>query len=388
MGDPYYRYPSAAADRAGSIPRSAFPGYFSSEAPSLPSHHADMQINQMQPGKYGVNDISNPGVYPESNLGGLSAGANTRAYPSSFGDPSLGTQRWNAPVGINSNTGVHPEPGYGGVSAGPPIREVPNLVGHRWDTPGVSSSAGVHPEPSLGTASAAATIRGYSSPLEIPSSVGQRWDVPVGISPSSGLHPEPSIGSVPAGASIKGYPSPLKDSTLVNQRDDSPPGTKPGIPNALDENASARNGCGHIDAVGDSNILFVDGLPTNCTRREVGHLFRPFAGYKDIKVVHKEPRRRGDRAMVLCFVEFDDSKCAMTAMAALQGNLGSKKSHIELNREMNNSASKVLSDVIPPLLVIGFSLYLTRAPLIISKAGFRLDALTCDLHLFIIRDFV
>ncbi|PPD66725.1 hypothetical protein GOBAR_DD36393 [Gossypium barbadense] len=301
MGDPYYRYPSAAADRAGSIPRSAFPGYFSSEAPSLPSHHADMQvassdINQMQPGKYVVNDISNPGVYPESNLGGLSAGANTRAYPSSFGDPSLGTQRWNASVGIHSNTGVHPEPGYGGVSAGPPIREVPNLVGHRWDTPGVSSSAGVHPEPSLGTASAAATIRGYSSPLEIPSSVGQRRDVPVGISPSSGLHPEPSIGSVPAGASIKGYPSPLKDSTLVDQRNDSPPGTKPGIPDALDENASARNGYGHIDAVGDSNILFVDGLPTNCTRRE-----------------------RGDRAMVLCFVEFDDSKCAMTAMAALQG---------------------------------------------------------------------
>ncbi|KAG4136239.1 hypothetical protein ERO13_D08G268700v2 [Gossypium hirsutum] len=324
MGDPYYRYPLAAADRAGSIPRSAFPGYFSSEAPSLTSHHADMQvassdINQMQPGKYGVNDISNPGVYPESNLGGLSAGANTRAYPSSFGDPSLGTQRWNASVGIHSNTGVHPEPGYGGVSAGPPIREVPNLVGHRWDTPGVSSSAGVHPEPSLGTASAAATIRGYSSPLEIPSSVGQRRDVPVGISPSSGLHPEPSIGSVPAGASIKGYPSPLKDSTLVDQRNDSPPGTKPGIPDALDENASARNGYGHIDAVGDSNILFVDGLPTNCTRREVGHLFRPFTGYKDIKVVHKEPRRRGDRAMVLCFVEFDDSKCAMTAMAALQG---------------------------------------------------------------------
>ncbi|KAL1089030.1 hypothetical protein V6Z11_D08G293900 [Gossypium hirsutum] len=152
MGDPYYRYPLAAADRAGSIPRSAFPGYFSSEAPSLTSHHADMQvassdINQMQPGKYGVNDISNPGVYPESNLGGLSAGANTRAYPSSFGDPSLGTQRWNASV----------------------------------------------------------------------------------------------------------------------------------------------------------------------------DLFRPFTGYKDIKVVHKEPRRRGDRAMVLCFVEFDDSKCAMTAMAALQG---------------------------------------------------------------------
>lgn len=28
----------------------------------------------------------------------------------------------------------------------------------------------------------------------------------------------------------------------------------------------------------------------------------------------------GDKAMVLCFVEFDDSKCALTAMEALQGN--------------------------------------------------------------------
>lgn len=27
----------------------------------------------------------------------------------------------------------------------------------------------------------------------------------------------------------------------------------------------------------------------------------------------------GDKAMVLCFVEFNDSKCALTAMEALQG---------------------------------------------------------------------
>ena len=62
-----------------------------------------------------------------------------------------------------------------------------------------------------------------------------------------------------------------------------------------------------------------NGLPTDCTRREVGHLFHPFPGYKVIKVIHKEPRHNGDKAIVLCFVEFHDSKCAMMAMGALQG---------------------------------------------------------------------
>ncbi|CAJ1973558.1 unnamed protein product [Sphenostylis stenocarpa] len=50
----------------------------------------------------------------------------------------------------------------------------------------------------------------------------------------------------------------------------------------------------------------------------LGNLFRPFIGYKDIRVVHKEPRRSGDKAMTLCFVEFVDSKCALTALEALQ----------------------------------------------------------------------
>ncbi|XP_047091813.1 RNA-binding protein 2-like, partial [Lolium rigidum] len=68
----------------------------------------------------------------------------------------------------------------------------------------------------------------------------------------------------------------------------------------------------------ESNILFVDGLPTDCTRREVAHLFRPFVGFKDLRLVHKEPRRSGDKAYVLCFVEFSDAKCAFTAMKALQ----------------------------------------------------------------------
>ena len=72
--------------------------------------------------------------------------------------------------------------------------------------------------------------------------------------------------------------------------------------------------------VRESNILFVDGLPKYCTRWETGHIFLPFIDFKGIKVVHKEPIcNSGDKAMVLCFVEFNDARCSRTALEALQG---------------------------------------------------------------------
>ncbi|KAK9292481.1 hypothetical protein L1049_020454 [Liquidambar formosana] len=36
-----------------------------------------------------------------------------------------------------------------------------------------------------------------------------------------------------------------------------------------------------------SSTLFVEGLPANCTRREVSHIFRPFVGYKEVRLVSK-----------------------------------------------------------------------------------------------------
>ncbi|XWS70223.1 hypothetical protein CRYUN_Cryun03dG0030000 [Craigia yunnanensis] len=182
----------------------SFLGYLSSDAPSLASHHADMQV--------AYSDIQK--VYLEPNFGGVSAGATVRAYPSSIGDPSLVAQRWDAPVGVSSSVGVHLEPSFGGIC------------------------------------------------------------------PSAGVHPEPSLGDVSAGASIKGvYPSTLEDPNLVGPRQDGP----------------------------FSPLLSIKDL------------FCPFTGYKEIKVIHQELRHSGDRAMVLCFVEFDYSKCAMIAMRALQG---------------------------------------------------------------------
>ncbi|OAY54129.1 RNA-binding protein 2 isoform X2 [Manihot esculenta] len=135
-----------------------------------------------------------------------------------------------------------------------------------------------------------------------------------------GVHSEPVIGGAIAGASGKGYPSPLEDPNLPSQRRDASVNITSAIPDKTnDRPSSLRNVDGPLAPRAESNILFVDGLPTNSTRREVGHLFRPFIGYKDIKVIHKEPRCSGDRATVLCFVEFIDAKCAVTAMEALQG---------------------------------------------------------------------
>ncbi|BAT78865.1 hypothetical protein VIGAN_02161700 [Vigna angularis var. angularis] len=70
-----------------------------------------------------------------------------------------------------------------------------------------------------------------------------------------------------------------------------------------------------------TSTLFVEGLPSNCTRREVAHIFRPFVGYKEVRLVSKESRQpRGD-PMVLCFVDFLSPGHAATAMEALQGYL-------------------------------------------------------------------
>lgn len=128
-----------------------------------------------------------------------------------------------------------------------------------------------------------------------------------------GSHATPGVGGLPGGASLRAF-APLEDPALV--RRDGALGVKPAIGD-YDRSDALRKSEGL--PADHSNILFVDGLPKDCTRREVAHLFRPFIGFKEIRVIHKEARQAGDKAYILCFVEFNDSKCAFTAMEALQG---------------------------------------------------------------------
>ncbi|KAI4375184.1 hypothetical protein MLD38_013088 [Melastoma candidum] len=70
---------------------------------------------------------------------------------------------------------------------------------------------------------------------------------------------------------------------------------------------------------GATSTLYIEGLPSNSTRREVAHIFRPFLGYKEVRLVTKESKHRGGDPIILCFVDFADPACAATALSALQG---------------------------------------------------------------------
>ncbi|XP_024162015.1 RNA-binding protein 1 isoform X2 [Rosa chinensis] len=80
-----------------------------------------------------------------------------------------------------------------------------------------------------------------------------------------------------------------------------------------------------------TNTLYIEGLPPDSTRREVArilydvfilcenYIFRPFVGYKEVRLVSKESKLRGGDPLILCFVDFVNPACAATAMSALQG---------------------------------------------------------------------
>uniref|UniRef100_A0A0D9XAH7 RRM domain-containing protein n=1 Tax=Leersia perrieri TaxID=77586 RepID=A0A0D9XAH7_9ORYZ len=61
-----------------------------------------------------------------------------------------------------------------------------------------------------------------------------------------------------------------------------------------------------------SSTLYVEGLPANCTRREVSR-------FREVRLVNKESRHPGGDPHVLCFVDFDTPTQATVALEALQG---------------------------------------------------------------------
>lgn len=54
-----------------------------------------------------------------------------------------------------------------------------------------------------------------------------------------------------------------------------------------------------------SNTVYVEGIPTNATEREVAHIFRPFIGFKTVRLIPRE-KRQGERVM-LCFADFENT---------------------------------------------------------------------------------
>jgi RNA recognition motif-containing protein len=68
-----------------------------------------------------------------------------------------------------------------------------------------------------------------------------------------------------------------------------------------------------------SNTLYVEGVPSDATERELSHIFRPYAGFSSLRLLQKESKQYPNRTYLLCFVEFDNKLQASLAMQALQG---------------------------------------------------------------------
>ncbi|KAL3655736.1 hypothetical protein CASFOL_000132 [Castilleja foliolosa] len=187
-----------------------------------------------------------------------------------------------------------------------------DMLSSRPDAYGSEYFPGYLSEPGVSGITAGASYRGYETSFDDPNLHGHRRD-------------RLGVSGLTSGASRRGYQSSFEDPSLLGPRRDVGLGIGPGIPDvSFERSNSLRRSSGPpvVEAEAEaelSNVLFVDGLPTDCTRREMGHLFRPFIGFRELRVVHKEPRNRGDKAMVLCFVEFTEAKCALTALEALQG---------------------------------------------------------------------
>ncbi|XP_062022604.1 uncharacterized protein LOC133738932 isoform X2 [Rosa rugosa] len=205
MADPYQRY--AAPPERGSVAKSNFPGYLSSEAPSLLSNH----------------------TFAPTEL---------RSYSSDFllRDKSLGS----VPYGVDDSR-VRSDSGVGvtaGSSLYDPLEDT--YRSQRRDIAMRSMTPGVY-----GVDAVSVSVRA-----------------------------EPRL-TVTAGA---GFPSPLQAQTLLNQRHEVGAGIGSSVSTDFSRERSvpSRSGDGLPVLKGESNILFVDGLPTDCTRREVGRILLLF----------------------------------------------------------------------------------------------------------------
>lgn len=54
-----------------------------------------------------------------------------------------------------------------------------------------------------------------------------------------------------------------------------------------------------------TNTIYVEGIPIDSTEREVSHIFRPFRGFKSVRLIPREISP--DERVILCFADFENS---------------------------------------------------------------------------------
>lgn len=215
---------------------------------------------------------------------------------------------WNRQQHLYPSGGMlkRPRPDYDLPPSGiPSAHEMPNYLAGRDDDRGLAR--GVKDTKTIGSA--------YDRYLQnaVPSFTsgegGSTFGVGMGRPVGGGGLPGMPISDPGA----IGRPGPVGSDIASN-------GRAMGYGNQLPLDAMPRPGRDTVPLPPDaSNTLYVEGLPSDSKRREVAHIFRPFVGYKEVRLVSKESKHRGGDPLILCFVDFINPACAATALSALQG---------------------------------------------------------------------
>lgn len=66
-----------------------------------------------------------------------------------------------------------------------------------------------------------------------------------------------------------------------------------------------------------TKTVYVEGIPTDATEREVAHIFRPFIGFKTVRLIPRE-KRPGEK-VILCFADFESTLQTTIVINTLQG---------------------------------------------------------------------
>jgi RNA recognition motif-containing protein len=86
-----------------------------------------------------------------------------------------------------------------------------------------------------------------------------------------------------------------------------------------------------------TNIVYVEGLPNDVSEREVAHIFRPFPGFKSVRLITKD--KKGEKS-ILCFADFEDVIQSTICINTLQGYRFDKNDLVGLHFSYGISKSK------------------------------------------------
>ena len=86
-----------------------------------------------------------------------------------------------------------------------------------------------------------------------------------------------------------------------------------------------------------TNIVYVEGIPIDAKEREVAHIFRPFPGYRSLRLIEKE--KNGENT-ILCFADFENVIQSTICINTLQGYRFDKNDLVGLHCSYGVSKNK------------------------------------------------